>query len=480
MNSRNLVRYVALAVVAFILGGYVASLPGVRRSVDATGINSLSLAAGGGDNRPQPPVTDRAGKLSLPNTGPQHQPVAIGQADRLPDKSSDAPGQIKQGSTNPNDLPKNAHNQHGTGAEKVANQVIAVFHDHNAFATDTDHKKVGKVLKENVGQNARLLEVTDTEAAKKELKNNPNISAAEDNFVAYASFVPNDSFINSQYAVFPWWQTHGLRLTDIWNYTTGTSGIRIALLDTGLNWNHPDLAGKNPLGYNFAESNYNWGDCAGHGTFTAGVAGAVGNNGIGISGADMQAQLYEAKIVTGCGTTSDYFTMGWALDSASQWYGTKTVNISFGGYGYSSYLCQAVSNAVGRNVAVVASAGNDNTNSAAYPAACPNAIAVGATDQNGARASFSNWGWPDVYVAAPGVSILSTTMDGWYGWWDGTSFSAPEVAGIVSLTWSRYPSTSVSTIQSWLRYYSYNPECGWGCYTNNYGYGVPDAYWVAI
>ena len=473
-------RYITLAVVAFIVGAYLASLPGVRRAVDATGINSLSLAAGGGDNRPQPPVTDRAGKLNLPDTVAKHPAVAIGQADRLPDKSSDAPGQVKQGSTNPNDLPKKDPSQHGTGADKVPNQVIAVFRDHNAFQTDTDHKKVGKVLKENVGQHARLLEVTDTEAAKRDLKNNPNISAAEDNFTAQASFVPNDSFINSQWGLFPWWQSHGLRVTDAWNLTTGTSGNRIAMLDTGVNWWHEEFASKSALGYNFAEQNYSWSDCHGHGTATAGTATAGGNDANGVSGVDMQALLYVGKIVTGCNGTSDYFTMGWAIDSVSQWSATKTINMSFGGYGYSSYLCGAVSNAVGRNVAFVASAANDNTNAAAYPAACPGAIAVGATDQNGARASFSNWGWPDVYVAAPGVSILTPTMDGWYGWWNGTSFSAPEVAGIVSLTWSRYPGTSVSTIQGWLRYYSYNPECGWGCYTNNYGYGVPDTYWVVI
>ncbi len=482
MRSRNLVRYVAVAVVAFMLGGVVASTADVRNAVDATGVSSLSLAAGGA-GQGQPPVRDRQGKLNLPNLeGTTHAPVPIGQPERTPGPPTGTPGQPTQGGP-PENLPRNAHSAPGAAEQKVPNQVIAVFRDSNAFANDTAHRSVGQVVREARGLNARLLQVPDVEAAKRALQNNPNISSAEDNFVAEPAFTPNDPYVGYQWGLLnpPTVTTNrGLRVNDAWNLTQGSSGIRIAILDTGLTWWHSDLSPKSPAGYNFAEQNYDWGDCNGHGTATGGTAAARGNNSNGVAGVDMQALIYVGKIVTGCNKTSDYFTMGWAIDTASQWGGTKTINMSFSGYGYSSYLCNAVSNARGRNVIFVGSAGNDNTSAAAYPASCPGAVGVGATDQNGNRASFSNYGWPNVYVSGPGTNILTPTMDGWYGWWNGTSFSAPEVAGIVSLTWSRYPTAAASTIVSWLRYYSYNPQCGWGCYTNDYGYGVPDAYWVAL
>jgi thermitase len=475
-------RYVAVAVVAFLVGGFFASTAPVRDAVDASGVGSLSLAAGGGQQGP--PVKDRHGKLALPNLeGQQFAPVGVGQPDRTPGNSADAPGQTRQGPGRPEDLPRNQQAQQGGTEKKVPNQLIATFRDATAFASDQAHKQVGRVLKENRGQNSRLLEVPDVGNARQALQNNPNIAGVEDNFEAEATFTPNDSFFGYQWALpnVPWVASNrGLRVTNAWDLTRGSSANRIAILDTGMNWGHSDLSPKSPAGYNFAENNYNWGDCQGHGTATAGTAAAKGNNANGVSGVDQEALIYVGKIVTGCNRTSDYFTMGWAIDVTSQWGGTRTINMSFGGYGYSSYLCQAVSNARGRNVIFVASAGNDNTSTPAYPASCPGAVAVGATDQAGNRASFGNWGWPNVYVSAPGTNILTPTMDGWYGWWNGTSFSSPEVAGIVSLAWSRYPTISASTIISWLRYYSYNPECGWGCYTNNFGYGVPDAYYVAI
>jgi thermitase len=307
----------------------------------------------------------------------------------------------------------------------------------------------------------------------------------EENGVATAQFDPNDPGYGAQWHLKGWGTHRGSDLRSAWNLTRGSTSARIVIVDTGMDFNHPDLRGKNPLGYNFASNNTDWSDCNGHGTAVAGTAAAVTNNLSGIAGADMLGQLYVARITPSgdCSGSASFFAMAKAISQSSGWSGTRVINVSFTGYTYSAELDAAVQTARSRNVVVVAAAGNDNISTRAYPASLPGVLGVGATDQNGNRASFSNWGAPNVDVTAPGVNIFTTrtgALGGGYTSMNGTSFASPLVAGIAMLVRTRYPGATEGTIRGWIQEASFNPTCGWNCYTNSYGFGVVNAYWAAF
>lgn len=477
---RGTYRYVTIGLSALVLSATITS---------TSGLQSVAYAAApatGYVQSPEEPPADR---------GPKRDPVDLDAGSRRPDpgRPANAP-QPGGGQTNeplrghptnppnrPEDLPNEPPQRQANRPTSVPNQVIVQFRNQDAFQTDHGHRQVGQVLEENAGLNARLLRVANVPQALDALRRNPNVQSAEANSVASGQFDPNDTYYPYQWHPRSWSAGRGSNLRGAWNLTRGTSA-RIVIVDTGVDWTHPDFAGKYPSGYNFAESNYDWYDCNGHGTAVAGVAAAASNNAQGVAGADMVAPLYVAKIVSGCAGTASYWTMANAIYYSSGWAGTRVINVSFGGASYSAYLNDAVQVARGRNVIVVAAAGNSNTNAASYPAAIAGVVGVGATTQTGSRAAFSNWGSPNVDVSAPGVNILTTRsgyVGGGYAYYNGTSFASPLLAGIAGLTVSRYPTASEGTIRYWLQWGAYNPECGWNCYTNNYGYGVTDAYWAA-
>jgi thermitase len=371
----------------------------------------------------------------------------------------------------------------GIAIGDAQNQVVVHFRDRAAFLTDTAHRDVGQVIDENSDMNSKLLRVRDVPGAIRGLQQNPNVLFAEVNSPAQLAQNPNDPYYPSQWHLGSWGTTHGSNLQGAWDLTTGYKGAKIVIVDTGLDYTHPDLAGKNPTGYNFAEGSYNFWDCNGHGTEVAGTAAAVTNNALGVAGVDGWAGIYVAKIYSGCtGTGTTTWLIAKAISESSAWPGTQVINISTVFYSYSAEVDSAVQTARSRNVVVVAAAGNDNTNVAAYPAALRGVLAVAATDQSGARASFSNWGSNDVDVAAPGVGICTTRtgyLGGGYTCVNGTSFASPLVAGIAMLVRSRYPSDNEASITSRIIAASYNPELGcWKCYSNNYGFGVVNAYYA--
>lgn len=236
--------------------------------------------------------------------------------------------------------------------------------------------------------------------------------------------IPSDPAWPSQYGLV------NIRAPQGWEYTTGSSNIIIAIVDTGVDLSHPDLANKIVAGYDFVNNDSTAQDDNGHGTHVAGIAAAVSNNHAGIAGVSWGARIMPIKVLNagGNGSFGDVAAgIIWAAD-----HGANVINLSLGGIPSSLTLQNAVNYAVGQGALVIAASGNTSGNIILFPAAYSNVIAVGATDFTNNRAAFSNYG-PELDLMAPGVSIYSTNPGGAYGFRDGTSMSTPFVSGFAAL-----------------------------------------------
>lgn len=209
--------------------------------------------------------------------------------------------------------------------------------------------------------------------------------------------------------------------------------MKVGVLDTGIDATHSDLSGNVDalLSYDFVNSQSGSIDDNGHGTEVAGVIGAQ-VNGAGVFGSDPSANLVSLKVLdaNGVGTTYDVLE-AIAYAKANH---IPVLNVSFGGTGnpVGNPVCEAITDAKNNGIITVVSAGNANQDTAnTIPAACPDAVTVGAIDQSGAKASFSNYG-NTVDIYAPGTDIYTTARNNGYTTQNGTSFSAPLVAGLVA------------------------------------------------
>ncbi|SDM03410.1 subtilisin [Halogranum gelatinilyticum] len=208
------------------------------------------------------------------------------------------------------------------------------------------------------------------------------------------------------------------------------AGAHVVILDTGIDADHPDLVGNFGEGYNFVANSADWNDDNGHGTHCAGTASAP-DNGEGVVGVSTDAALHAAKVLDsgGWGYYSDMAAaLEWVANKAQSEWGSAVASMSLGGSSSSSTLANACQYAYDRDVLVVAAAGNDGASEALYPAQYDSVVAVSATNSADDLAYFSNTG-PSIELAAPGVSITSTTYDGGYGAKSGTSMAAPHVSG---------------------------------------------------
>ncbi len=256
-------------------------------------------------------------------------------------------------------------------------------------------------------------------------------------------------------------------------YDTGYrgAGVIIALLDTGVDSHHPDLAINIISGWNFVDNNDNTTDDDGHGTMVCGIIAAIANNGIGIAGVAPNVSVMPLKILSK--SDENQAEINSAIRYAAD-HGAKVISMSFGG-NYSK-LSQteeaAVDYAYRKGCVLVAGAGNDNSSELFYPAAYDQVIAVSAIDQNDQKAAFSNYG-SYIDFCAPGVEILSTFRGGAYLNGSGTSFSTPFVTGVVALLLSKFPSLSNDDVFITLRSQAVDlGEEGWDQY---YGWGLVDA-----
>jgi len=298
------------------------------------------------------------------------------------------------------------------------------------------------------------------ETVKRALANNPHINFVENNFVASASAIPNDTFYSSQ------WHLQKIYAPEGWNISTGSSEIPIAIIDSGVDPTHPDLASKLLQGYNFLKDNLDTSDVLGHGTAVAGSAAALSNNYTGVTGVSWNSPIVPL-VVLNSNNYATYFDISRAITYAVD-KGIKIINISIGGSSSSSTLQNAVNYAWNNGAVIFASAMNYSSSTPYYPAACNNVVAVSATNRDDTIASFSNYGnWVD--ISAPGVSILTTNNGGGYGTWSGTSFSSPISAGLAALIFSVNPSLTNQQVVDIIKNNTddlgsqgFDPYYGWG------------------
>lgn len=234
-----------------------------------------------------------------------------------------------------------------------------------------------------------------------------------------------------------------VRAPEAWEISRGSPAVRIAVVDTGVDVSHPDLAGKVVASFDAVTGGSDVSDADGHGTFVAGVAAAATDNAAGIAGAGWDSSIVAVKVAGPGGLIqSQHVARGivWAADPARG--GAQIVNVSLGSEEPSTVEAEAIAYARSKGVLVVASAGNSGAagNPPMYPAAVPEVLAVGATD-GATRAGFSSYGL-HVDVAAPGVAVRSTQPGGSYGAAHGTSFAAPLVAGQAALLLAHRPGTT--------------------------------------
>lgn len=292
------------------------------------------------------------------------------------------------------------------------------------------------------------------------LRRNPLIEYAEPNYIAHVALIPDDHYYSTQWALIK------IQAPRAWDITTGDSNIVIAILDTGVDLDHPDVAAKiwsNPneipgngldddgngfiddvRGWDFVNGDNVPQDDHGHGTHVGGIAAAETNNSLGIAGLSWGARIMAVKVLNEEGEGT-YFDVAQGIKyTADQ--GAKIVNLSLAGSDYSSVLKDAVTYAHSTACILVAAVGNDN-GPVEYPAKFPVVVAVAATNASDERAYFSNYG-PEVDVAAPGVSIWSTLWNDTYGYRHGTSQAVPHVSGLAALIWSVNPTLTQDEVKS--------------------------------
>jgi subtilisin len=233
------------------------------------------------------------------------------------------------------------------------------------------------------------------------------------------------------------WGVQRVGAPQAWAKTRG-AGAAVAVIDTGIDASHPDLAGQIAGGVNILDSQHpeNWNDDEGHGTHVAGTIAGNGLNG-GISGVAPGAKVYAVKVLDkdGNGNYSDVIAgIEWAMNK-----GVKIANMSLGADEGSDPLHRAVQAALAKGMIIVASAGNSG-GPVGFPGAYPEAIAVAASDSADHVALFSSHG-PEVSYIAPGVDILSLKMGGGYTSKSGTSMASPHIAGLAALAFARGATT---------------------------------------
>lgn len=241
------------------------------------------------------------------------------------------------------------------------------------------------------------------------------------------------------------WNLPKIETIEGWDITRGTEGVQVAVIDTGIDLNHPDLQGKYLSGANFVYEDEEPDDDVGHGTHVTGVIAAVVDNIEGVAGMSWFNKVIPIKVLDESGAGNTYAVAQgiiWATDQ-----GAKVINMSLGNYAEAQFLHDAIKYAFDRDVVLVAATGNDNTETPGYPAAYPEVFAVSATDEHNQKAVFSNYG-DYVDVVAPGENIASTYYNQQYASLSGTSMASPHVAALAAMIRSANPDlTNVEVMQ---------------------------------
>ncbi|GAC1331814.1 MAG: hypothetical protein NVSMB17_10180 [Candidatus Dormibacteria bacterium] len=290
---------------------------------------------------------------------------------------------------------------------------------------------------------------------------------AEPNYILHADLTPNDPSFpqlwglqNTGQCVVGTCGTPGadIKAEPAWNVTTGSSTVVVGVVDTGIDYRHPDLAPNawsNPgtingcpagtHGYNAILSSCDPLDDNNHGSHVSGTIGARGNNGVGVTGVNWNVSLMGLKFLdaTGSGSTAGAISaIDWAVRAKIAGVNVRALNNSWGGGPFDQALLDEINKAGANDILFLAAAGNSSLNndvSPHYPSSygAANEIAVAATDQADSLAYFSNYGASSVDLGAPGTNIYSTIVGGTYDYFNGTSMATPHVTGAAALILSK-------------------------------------------
>ena len=262
----------------------------------------------------------------------------------------------------------------------------------------------------------------------KELESQPGVVYAEPDYTVTRKVIPNDERYAEQ------WHHQIIYSERAWESALGSGQIVVAVIDDGIDAQHPDLKGNIVKPFNVLTSNSKVpvGD---HGTHVGGIIAASANNGIGVSGVAPGAKIMPVNVFRGQLAYTSEIIRGieYAVKN-----GADIINMSMGMEMYSKALNEAIQKAYKKGILIVAAAGNDGIYTVNYPAGYNNVISVGATTQYDVMAKYSNYG-RTVDILAPGTNILSTLPKGKYGTYSGTSMATPIVAGVAALIWSKEP-----------------------------------------
>jgi subtilisin len=316
----------------------------------------------------------------------------------------------------------------GAGQEKpFQKRVLIGFKDGSGRQAAERHQSSVRALGGDVHHSFHLLPVVSAKLPQKMI--------AEMKSLAEIAYIEDDVVMHTVQQETPW-GVDRIDADQVWPTTNTGAGVDVAILDTGIDYDHPDLdnniaGGVNYAGWRWRDGSTNkfyWNDIYGHGSYCAGIVAAE-NNTVGVVGVAPGARLWAVKVLddTGNGYVSDIIQgLEWCSD-----HGIEIASMSFGG-DYSESLENACSAAYAAGVLLVAAAGNEGASGVLYPAGYDSVIAVSATDSSDAIASFSSVG-PQVELAAPGVAVKSTYKNGGYALGDGTSMACPHVAGVAAL-----------------------------------------------
>jgi subtilisin family serine protease len=373
------------------------------------------------------------------------------------------------------------------GREAVAGEALVKFRTPGR-PVDVAQEADADVI-EAIGQNgAQRVHSRSLDAASlvQTLRRRGDVVYAEPNYVLHADTTPNDTYIGLLWGLINNGQAIGgqagvagadISADSAWNVTTGSQNFVVGVVDTGVQYSHPDLAANiwsapsafsvtiggrmiscaaGTHGFNAIAKTCDPLDDNDHGTHVSGTIGAQGNNGLGVAGVNWVTSIMGLKFLDsrGSGSTADAINAIAFAVQVKKVFGTRAnvrvLSNSWGGGGFSQALLDEINVAASNDMLFVAAAGNNGTNNdttPSYPASynAANIIAVAATDNRDALASFSNYGANSVDLGAPGVSIASTVRSG-YAYMSGTSMATPHVSGTAALTLAACPSYTTSDL----------------------------------